>query len=147
MLNKFPSRHAGPAAWLLCSFAMALPVPALADDAELVARGKALFTTVKPACAVCHTLAAAGSEGQVGPVLDELKPDAARVLQALQSGLGVMPSYAEQLSETDMRALAAFVSHSTGGAPLARGFFRSGRVVLWMRAVALRRQCLLSHHH
>jgi mono/diheme cytochrome c family protein len=120
MLNKFPSRHAGPAAWLLCSFAMALPGPALADDAELVARGKALFTTVKPACAVCHTLAAAGSEGQVGPVLDELKPDAARVLQALQSGLGVMPSYAEQLSETDMRALAAFVSHSTGGAPLAR---------------------------
>ncbi|MCB1974496.1 MAG: cytochrome c, partial [Burkholderiaceae bacterium] len=63
---------------------------------------------------------AAGSAGQVGPVLDELKPDAARVLRALHSGLGVMPSYAEQLSEADMRALAAFVSHSTGGAPLAR---------------------------
>ena len=45
---------------------------AAADPAEL-ARGKELFTKIQPACAVCHTLQAAGAEGQVGPVLDELK--------------------------------------------------------------------------
>ncbi|WP_100412342.1 cytochrome c [Acidovorax sp. 69] len=86
-----------------------------ADTAEL-ARGKELFTKIQPACAVCHTLQAAGAEGQVGPVLDELKPDADRVLRALKTGIGVMPSYAERLSEKDMLAVARFVAHATGAA-------------------------------
>lgn len=88
---------------------------AAADPAEL-ARGKELFTKIQPACAVCHTLQAAGAEGQVGPVLDELKPDAGRVLRALKAGIGVMPSYAERMSEKDMLALAQFVAHATGAA-------------------------------
>ena len=86
-----------------------------ADPAEL-ARGKELFTKIQPACAVCHTLQAAGAEGQVGPVLDELKPDAGRVLRALKAGIGVMPSYAERMSEKDMLAVAQFVAHATGAA-------------------------------
>ena len=84
-----------------------------ADRAEL-ARGKELFTTSQPACAACHTLPAPGAEGQVGPVLDELKPDAARVLRALKAGIGVMPSYAERMSEKDMQAVARFVAQATG---------------------------------
>ena len=88
---------------------------AAADPAEL-ARGKELFTKIQPACAVCHTLQAAGAEGQVGPVLDELKPDAGRVLRALKAGIGVMPSYAERMSEKDMLAVAQFVAHATGAA-------------------------------
>lgn len=88
-----------------------------AGPAELE-RGRVLFTTVQPACAACHTLAAAGSEGQIGPVLDELRPDAARVLRALRSGIGIMPSFSDRLSEQDLRALASFVAHATGGAPL-----------------------------
>lgn len=88
---------------------------AAADPAEL-ARGKELFTKIQPACAVCHTLQAAGAEGQVGPVLDELKPDAGRVLRALKAGIGVMPSYAERMSENDMLAVAQFVAHATGAA-------------------------------
>lgn len=103
--------------WLgLC--ALTLLLPAHATGAEEQERGKRLFTTVQPACATCHTLQAAGAEGQVGPVLDEIKPDAARVLRAVRAGLGVMPSYAERLSERDMRALAQFVAHATGGASL-----------------------------
>ena len=86
-----------------------------ADPAEL-ARGKELFTKIQPACAVCQTLQAAGAEGQVGPVLDELKPDAGRVLRALKAGIGVMPSYAERMSEKDMLAVAQFVAHATGAA-------------------------------
>ena len=88
---------------------------AAADPAEL-ARGKELFTKIQPACAVCHTLQAAGAEGQVGPVLDERKPDAGRVLRALKAGIGVMPSYAERMSEKDMQAVAQFVAHATGAA-------------------------------
>jgi mono/diheme cytochrome c family protein len=76
-------------------------------------RGRELFTAkAAPPCAVCHTLAAAGSEGQVGPVLDELKPDAARVRRVLQSGMGVMPSYTGKLDAADMEALAQFVARS-----------------------------------
>ena len=88
--------------------------PAAAADPAELARGKELFTKIQPACAVCHTLQAAGAEGQVGPVLDELKPDAGRVLRALKAGIGVMRSYAERMSEKDMQAVAQFVAHATG---------------------------------
>lgn len=60
---------------------------------------------------------AAGAEGHVGPVLDELRPDADRVLRVLRNGLGVMPSYAEKLSPQDMQSLTRFVAHATGAAP------------------------------
>lgn len=88
-----------------------------AADASELARGKELFGKIQPACAVCHTLQAAGAEGQVGPVLDELKPNAERVLRALRAGIGVMPSYADKLSDKDMRALAHFVAQASGAAP------------------------------
>ena len=95
----------------------AAPLALATDEAQQLARGKLLFTQTQPACAVCHTLAAAGSEGQVGPVLDELKPDADRVRKVLRAGLGAMPSFADKLSAADMDALALFVARSTGAAP------------------------------
>ena len=55
--------------------------------------GKKLFSTATPACALCHTLKDAGAKGAVGPVMDEIKPDAVRVAKALRNGLGNMPSY------------------------------------------------------
>jgi mono/diheme cytochrome c family protein len=42
-------------------------------------------------CGSCHTLADAGTKGTFGPNLDELKPDKARVLQAIAQGPGGMP--------------------------------------------------------
>ncbi len=79
--------------------------------------GKVLFLKATPACAVCHTLRDAGSEGAIGPVLDELKPDAARVAQALRNGLGSMPSYGAILTSEQIAALARYVSKASGGAP------------------------------
>ena len=110
-----PLRRLVPAA---CALALAGLANAswAADPAEL-ARGKQLFLTLQPACAVCHTLQAAGAQGQVGPVLDEIKPDANRVLSALRNGIGAMPSFAEKMTEKDMQAVARFVAHSTGAAP------------------------------
>jgi len=95
----------------------AAPLALAADEAQQMARGKVLFTQTQPACAVCHTLAVAGSEGQVGPVLDELKPDVDRVRKVLRAGLGAMPSFADKLSAADIDALAVFVARSTGAAP------------------------------
>ncbi|WP_428003292.1 c-type cytochrome [Acidovorax sp.] len=101
------------AAWLLALIGSGT----WAADAGELARGKELFGKIQPSCAVCHTLQAAGAEGQVGPILDELKPNAERVLRALRAGIGVMPSYADKLSDKDMRALASFVAQASGAAP------------------------------
>jgi sulfite dehydrogenase len=110
-------RHLSVTIGLLTSMAAwALPATA-ADDTTQLALGKRLFTQgPAPACAVCHTLQAAGAEGAVGPVLDELKPDAARVAKALRNGLGQMPSYKDKLSDEEIAALARFVSKTSGGA-------------------------------
>lgn len=95
-----------------CLVAAALPAAA-ADDA--LALGKQLFTGgATPACAVCHTLKDAGSTGAVGPVLDELKPDAQRVANALRNGVGNMPSYRATLTDAQIDALARYVSAVAG---------------------------------
>jgi cytochrome c6 len=96
------------------AFVALLALPALADDAQL-SLGKRLFTQgAVPSCAVCHTLKDAGTEGQVGPVLDELKPDAARVAAALRNGVGNMPSFKATLSEEQIVALAKYVAVASG---------------------------------
>jgi sulfite dehydrogenase len=100
----------------LCA-ALAVALPAGAQDDARLKLGKELFSTgALPACAVCHTLKDAGAEGAVGPVLDELKPDAARVAKALRDGIGQMPSYRATLNDEQIAALAAYVSKVTGAA-------------------------------
>ena len=101
--------------WALALAAGALSgFAARADEAAQLARGKQLFTTAAtPACAICHTLKDAGSEGAIGPVFDELQPDAARVARALRDGIGAMPSYKATLSETDIEALSLYVSKAS----------------------------------
>lgn len=79
-------------------------------DAAMLARGKALFQSqATPACALCHTLADAGTTGAIGPNLDDLKPGLDQVRRALIDGVGVMPSFADTLSEDDMDAVAQYV--------------------------------------
>jgi cytochrome c6 len=86
-----------------------------ADPASQLAFGKKLFLeTAVPTCAVCHTLADAGSTGDVGPVLDDIKPSTLRVLNALKSGLGQMPSFQGLLSEAEMQAIALYVAKASG---------------------------------
>jgi cytochrome c6 len=100
---------------LAACLGMSLPARAVETELEL---GKRLFIKgAVPACAICHTLRDAGSEGSVGPVLDEIKPDAERVRKALRNGLGAMPSFAKTLSEAEIQALARYVAQASGGAP------------------------------
>jgi sulfite dehydrogenase len=93
--------------------ALALSTPTFADEAAQMALGKKLFATATPACALCHTLKDAGAEGAIGPVLDELQPDAARVARALRDGIGAMPSFKATLSEADIAALSLYVSKAS----------------------------------
>jgi len=65
-------------------------------------------------CGGCHALAAAGSAGNVGPNLDELKPSYDQVLDIVTNGRGAMPAFSGQLSEDDIKNVAAYVSQSAG---------------------------------
>lgn len=95
-----------------------LAARAAPGDAAEMALAKALFTKAAvPPCALCHTLKDAGTSGAAGPILDELQPDAARVVAALKNGIGAMPSYKATLSEAQMQALGRYVAKASGAAP------------------------------
>lgn len=86
------------------------------EDTAILEQGRKLFQTdAEPACAICHTLADAGTKGKVGPVLDELKPSEERVLNALKNGKGSMPPFVDHLTADQMKILAKYVSTVTGG--------------------------------
>lgn len=78
--------------------------------------GAAVFETA--GCAGCHTLAAAGSTGTVGPDLDELRPALADIVEQVTNGGGAMPAFGGRLTDAQIRDVAAYVFQSTsGGAP------------------------------
>ncbi len=77
---------------------------------QLGTDGKAIF---KAECAGCHTLAAAGSSGTVGPNLDQLKPKQPIVVNQVTNGGGVMPAFKGKLSPKQIQAVASFVASST----------------------------------
>ena len=74
--------------------------------------GKAIFASA--GCSGCHTLAAAGSTGTVGPNLDEAKPSKELAIDRVTNGRGGMPSFKGQLSEAQIEAVATFVSENAG---------------------------------
>jgi mono/diheme cytochrome c family protein len=105
----------------LAAFAAGALGFARAADAPDVARGRDLFLRATPPCTTCHTLSAVGATGEVGPVLDELRPDRERVAAALRNGVGNMPSYRQSLSDEEIEALAAFVAAATAPGNVGAG--------------------------
>lgn len=100
---------------------MLLAVPAaFAQPAdERLELGREVFLErAAPACGICHTLADAGTEGAIGPILDDLKPTMDQVRLAVTLGVGPMQPYTA-LSEEEIDALAYYVATVTGGAPAA----------------------------
>jgi len=77
------------------------------------AAGKKVFASA--GCSGCHTLAAAGSSGNVGPNLDEAKPDRDLIHDRVTNGKGPMPPFKGQLSEKQIEDVVAFVYSSTHG--------------------------------
>src|SRR5829696_2211111 len=73
--------------------------------------GAQVFSTA--GCGGCHTLAAAGSSGSVGPNLDDAKPEKSLIVDRVTHGQGAMPSFGDQLSEKEIADVAQYVFQST----------------------------------
>ena len=66
-------------------------------------------------CGGCHTLAAAGSTGNVGPSLDETKPSYELAVTRVTLGQGGMPAFGEQLEPQQIADVSQYVVDSAGG--------------------------------
>jgi mono/diheme cytochrome c family protein len=80
-------------------------------EAGGAADGEAIFT--EAGCGSCHTLAAAGASGTVGPDLDAAKPSQELVVDRVTNGKGAMPSFKDSYSEAQIAAVADYVVAST----------------------------------
>ena len=78
---------------------------------DLFNQGKIIFAG-DGNCATCHTLEDANSYGNIGPNLNEIKPDIMRIISAVTNGIGVMPAYEGELSTEEIKAVATYVSQS-----------------------------------
>jgi cbb3-type cytochrome c oxidase subunit III len=74
--------------------------------------GETIFA--EAGCVSCHTLAAAGATGTIGPNLDEAKPDVALVVDRVTNGKGGMPSFRGRLTEEQIQAVAEYVAQNAG---------------------------------
>jgi mono/diheme cytochrome c family protein len=74
--------------------------------------GATIFKTA--GCAGCHTLAAAGATGTVGPNLDQLKPAMAVVVKQVTNGGAIMPAFKGKLTVAQINAVAKYVADSAG---------------------------------
>ena len=78
---------------------------------ELFNKGKEVFLEAGN-CAACHTLSDAGSIGDIGPNLNQIRPQVQTILMAVRNGIGVMPSMEGILSDEEIEAVAHYVSIS-----------------------------------
>ena len=78
---------------------------------EIFNKGKEIFIN-SGNCATCHSLKNAGSVSNIGPNLNEIKPSAGRVKNAVINGIGVMPSALSILTNEEIDAVSYYVSIS-----------------------------------
>ncbi len=103
----------GPVGLVVTSSAQAAVSPHAKASAAVLKQGETIFKTN---CGSCHTLANAGTKGQVGPNLDQLKPNDALVIHQVTNGGGPMPAFGKKkiLSVTQIKNVAAYVSTVAG---------------------------------
>jgi len=75
--------------------------------------GKQVFVSTA-ACGGCHTLADAGTSGNVGPNLDDATPTYDKVLTQVTNGGGAMPPFKDSLTQQQIADVAAYVSSVAG---------------------------------
>jgi len=82
-------------------------------EAAAGGEGKTIFSAN---CASCHTLKAAGASGEVGPNLDELKPDEETVEKQVITGGGPMPAFGtkEILTPEEITTVSEYVAAEAG---------------------------------
>ena len=82
------------------------------DEEATSADGREVWD--KAQCGSCHTLADADATGAVGANLDQVRPVEQNVFSMVTFGRGQMPSFEKQLSESERRAVAKYVSEVSG---------------------------------
>jgi mono/diheme cytochrome c family protein len=87
-------------------------LPALDLEGDPAA-GKELFAS--NGCGGCHTLADAGSGGNVGPNLDDAQPDYELVVTRVTEGQGAMPAFGDQLEPQQIADVSQYVVDATSG--------------------------------
>tara|TARA_B100001123_G_C14361040_1_gene650939 strand:- start:34 stop:339 length:306 start_codon:yes stop_codon:yes gene_type:complete len=95
---------------LLIFFIIFLNNRILADDKMIL--GLEVYNN-KAACGTCHTMKAAGSDANIGPNLDQLKPTLERIVNVVNNGIGVMPPWEGILTVEEIDAVAHYVFSST----------------------------------
>ena len=90
------------------------------SDAAKKLPGAKVFASA--GCAGCHTLKVAGAKGQVGPNLDELKPDESTVERQVRAGGNGMPPFGRKLSARQIAQVAAFVSSASKSSKVSLAF-------------------------
>ena len=65
-------------------------------------------------CGTCHTLSAAGTDGNIGPNLDDVKPDYATVKSQVINGGGGMPAWKGVLTDAQIDSVSKYVSDNAG---------------------------------
>ena len=85
------------------------PEAPAAGGGTTVAAGQEQFVR---SCGSCHTLSDAGTNGQIGPNLDDLAPDVELVLGAIQTGPGQMPE--NLLEGEEAQQVAEYVAANAG---------------------------------
>ena len=93
------------------SIVLILFTKTLYADEKLIL-GKNIFLE-KGNCAACHTLNDAGSNADIGPNLNLIKPDIGRVVMAVTNGIGVMPAYEGILTPEEIEAVSRYVSEKS----------------------------------
>ncbi len=73
---------------------------------------KAIFSA---SCGSCHTLSDAGTQGAVGPNLDESSVTVEQAARQIAQGGGGMPAFGGQLSGKQIQALADYVVKARSG--------------------------------
>jgi cbb3-type cytochrome c oxidase subunit III len=76
------------------------------------ADGKTIFG--QAGCGSCHTLKDAGSNGTIGPNLDQLKPPEARIVTQVTNGGAVMPAFKGRLTPAQIQAVSKYVASVAG---------------------------------
>jgi cytochrome c6 len=66
-------------------------------------------------CGTCHTLAAAATNGAVGPALNGAHLSVAVVARTVRGGRGAMPAFEGRLSDAQISAIASFVARASAG--------------------------------
>jgi mono/diheme cytochrome c family protein len=94
----------------------------IAAGGATTARGRELLE--EQGCDACHSIAAVGAEGKLGPRLDALDDDAGDIAESITEPRedivdgfpeNLMPDdYAQHMGDKDVQALAAFVAAASG---------------------------------